>query len=345
MSHRLYAKLVIFGTLLICIILGGITIYIDPLFHYHAPLPTLSYDFKDERYTNDGISRHFDYDSIIIGTSLTESIKPSHVDPLFNMNSIKIPYAGAGYKEINESICRALTYNSSVKSVFRCLDSTQLLKDPDYERYADTPDYLYDSNPLNDVNYIFNKEILLDYSLHTLQYTRKGKQTTTFDKYANWDYTAVYGTGVLNQNSHIIQATAIEKKEFTEEDYEQIQQNVAQNILPAIQENPDVVFYLFYSPYHISYWQDRINDGTFDYYIQAEKIATSMLIEYENVKLFSFMENMDFLCNDNYYKDPLHYSSAANDLLFEYMSNDLYLLTSDNMPEHYDRIEELLVQN
>ena len=47
-----------------------VVVVVDPYFHYHKPLPFLSYRLYEERYTNDGISRHFDFDAII--TSLSE---------------------------------------------------------------------------------------------------------------------------------------------------------------------------------------------------------------------------------------------------------------------------------
>lgn len=46
------------------VVLGGLTAVIDPFFHYHAPLEGLAYPLTDpyERYQNDGIVRHFDYE-------------------------------------------------------------------------------------------------------------------------------------------------------------------------------------------------------------------------------------------------------------------------------------------
>lgn len=37
----------------------------DPFFHFHKPFSFVSYRLYDERYGNDGISRHFDYDAVI----------------------------------------------------------------------------------------------------------------------------------------------------------------------------------------------------------------------------------------------------------------------------------------
>ena len=39
----------------------------DPYFHYHGPFSSFSYRLYEERYINDGISRHFNYDAIITG--------------------------------------------------------------------------------------------------------------------------------------------------------------------------------------------------------------------------------------------------------------------------------------
>ena len=69
MKGKNWSVLVIAGTLAILGFFAGITAYIDPLFHYHAPLEKYSYPLNDERYQNDGIVKHFEYDAIITGSS------------------------------------------------------------------------------------------------------------------------------------------------------------------------------------------------------------------------------------------------------------------------------------
>lgn len=59
------------------------------MFHYHAPLKFLSYPLVNERYQNNGIVRHFDYDSVITGTSMTENFKTSEAQKLFGSDFIK----------------------------------------------------------------------------------------------------------------------------------------------------------------------------------------------------------------------------------------------------------------
>ena len=81
-----------------------IVIIVDPYFHYHGPLSFLSYKLYDERYTNDGISRHFDFDALITGTSMAQNFKPSEMDALFGTNSVKEAFSGAGYQEIADNL-------------------------------------------------------------------------------------------------------------------------------------------------------------------------------------------------------------------------------------------------
>ena len=45
---------------------------VDPFFHYRAPdTDRYYYPLNNERSQNDGILRHFDYDALITGTSMT----------------------------------------------------------------------------------------------------------------------------------------------------------------------------------------------------------------------------------------------------------------------------------
>ena len=49
----------------ITLVIGTVAWIVDPYFHFHKPFSFLSYRLYEERYTNDGISRHFEYDTII----------------------------------------------------------------------------------------------------------------------------------------------------------------------------------------------------------------------------------------------------------------------------------------
>ena len=168
-------KKYIIGFFLTAFILLGaaaLTVFhVDPFMHYHKPHTDSYYytlDLENQRNVNDGISRHFDYDALITGTSMIENFNTTEFDEIFGVNSIKLPYAGGSYKEINDSLETALKSNPQLKTIVRGLDTVFFFYDADAMRtdLGDFPDYLYDSNPFNDVEYLLNKEILFHSVYH-----------------------------------------------------------------------------------------------------------------------------------------------------------------------------------
>ena len=65
MKARVWNIIVIVGTGAILLLVTIFTMVIDPFLHYHEGQDFLEYPLKDERYQNDGIARHYEYDSII----------------------------------------------------------------------------------------------------------------------------------------------------------------------------------------------------------------------------------------------------------------------------------------
>ena len=195
-------------TLLPLIAIVLIVVYIDPFFHYHKPhTEKYFYYLNNQRSQNNGILKNFDYDAIITGTSMTENFKTSELDSLFEVNSVKVPYEGGLYKEINDNLEVALKSNQNVKRVVRCLDTDRLEFDKDRERtdLGSYPTYLYDSNPFNDVEYIFNRDVLFD-RIYVMNQEKKLDifipGITSFDDYSRWQYFSIFGkTEVLSKEN------------------------------------------------------------------------------------------------------------------------------------------------
>ena len=102
-------KKYIIGFFLTAFILLGaaaLTVFhVDPFMHYHKPHTDSYYytlDLENQRNVNDGISRHFDYDALITGTSMIENFNTTEFDEIFGVNSIKLPYAGGSMQKWKE---------------------------------------------------------------------------------------------------------------------------------------------------------------------------------------------------------------------------------------------------
>lgn len=320
-----------------------VTIYVDPVFHYHAPLSGWGYELFDERYQNDGIVKHFAYDAIITGTSMTENFKTSLCDKLFGVKSIKVSFQGGAYKEINANLQTAFKNNKNIKLVIRGLDIDTIDSewDADYigvqrDGYV-FPTYLTDDNIFNDVNYLWNKTIFTNYTMREI--AARKEEPTSFDQYGNWSGSAKYGLNAILENYNRQDKTDNESI-FGDIDRERLEKMMEHNILQIIKENADTEFYFFFAPYSICYWDERNNTGSLNYKIDAVKYAIELMQEYPNTRIFLFPENYEVVCNLDNYKDTRHYGEWINDDMLQWMHDGQYEITKDNYEQHIENIRE-----
>lgn len=310
-------------------------IVVDPYFHYHAPLPFLQYRLYEERYTNDGISRHFDYDAVITGTSMAQNFKPSEMDALFGTHSVKETFSGAGYQELSRNLERALSRNENLHTVLWTLDYNGLLRDYDWAQYEEYPTYLYDDNPFNDVSYLFNKSILYHGTLHNIAMTLAGHDSTTMDEYSSWERETGLNA-ILNAYDRKSMETNVPKN-FDEEALQTVTQTITANFVDLVNRYPETTFYIFYTPYSIAYWDAMNIHGTIEKQIAAEQTATELLLSCPNVKLYSFFDQYEIICNLDYYCDNGHYSAEINSRILSWIAEDTGLITWENYKERLAR--------
>lgn len=333
---------------LISLILGFIAFsvyYIDPFFHYHKPhTDRYFYPLDNNRSMNDGIIKHFEYDAIIIGTSMTDLFKTSECDELFDVSSIKTPFPGGSYRELNDNLITALKCNPDLKLIIRCLDSNYFLTTKDYMRddLGTYPTYLYDSNPFNDVEYLFNKDIIFD-RIYPMQKSSMSSDVVpgieSFDSYSAWQKLVTWGINTVCQELTTTELKITEADEIglSEKDRKNISENITMNVTSLADKYPDVEFYYFFPPYSIFRYLDFENYGVLKRQLDAEQYIIELILEHDNIHLFSFNTRFDITTDLNNYKDNAHYAEWINSLMLKWMHDGKYQLTRDN---YLDYLEE-----
>lgn len=311
---------------------------IDPYFHYHKPdLEKYYYTLDNQRYQNDGICQHFDYDAIITGTSLTENFRTSEMDSIFGCHSIKVPYAGATYKEINDNLKRSLNANNDIKTIVRCLDTQKFFDTWDYMRteLGVFPTYMYDNNPFNDIKYLLSRNIVFkrayQMSLDTKKPGFKGG-ITSFDNYSRWQNTASFGINVARPDGISVSDPA--QSHLSDSDKEIIKKNILVNVTDLADAYPNVDFYYYYSPYSVVVWNEWKNEGSLLKRLEAEAYVTELILPHKNIHLFSFNNRTDITSDLNNYTDGWHYASWVNSLILKWMYSDKYRLTESNYHDY-----------
>lgn len=312
-----------------------IVVIIDPYFHYHKPFSFLSYRLYEERYINDGIARHFDYDAIIIGTSMAQNFKPGEMDALFGTKSIKMPFSGAGYQELSQNLDRALSRNQEIKTVLWAVDYNGLLREYNWQQYEEYPVYLYDENLFNDVRYVFNKSILYHGVLPNVFMSLMKEASTSMDEYSSWQHETGLWHIMLSYDRESLSKS--KDNEFGRNELETVTQTIEENIISLVNKYPDTEFILFYTPYSICYWDGLQIRGTIMKQTEAEKKATEMMLQCPNIKLYNFFEQHDIICNTDYYSDDGHYSAEINSRILNWIMQGTGLITQEN---YLQKLEE-----
>lgn len=300
---------------------------VDPYFHYHKAIPGISYRLYSERYMNRGIAKNFEYDALITGSSMNQNFKTSLMDELFGSNSIKIPFSGAGFEEIGDTINAALSSGNEVKYVLWGLDYNGLNREYNWQGYEEYPEYLYDNNLLNDVSYVWNKTILFEGLFTDLLLTLQGEETTTFDEYSSWE--AGRGWESISQ-TYQRREEILPMEKVTEGTKERVRRNITENIVTLANQYPDTQFLLFYTPYSALYWESIYRDGTLEKQLELEALATELLLECDNVKLYSFARETKITGNLELFRDKEHYVAEVNDLILTWIAEDYGRVTREN---------------
>ena len=326
---------------------AGATALVDPFYHYHAPLEGLSYAAGSwsDVYQNDGVVKHFDYDAVVAGTSMTLNFKTAEVDELFGVSSVKTSFLGEGFLVINRTLQTAVDANPDLKLVIRGVDDTWFVAGADWKGREEYPEYLYDDNLCNDVYYLLNGSVLRGWTLpilaDNLGLRRKKKESAADD--------GSFDTENETGREQVLEAYERPPKEIkeidpaeTEEFFRILEENLQQNVLQIMQENPDITFYLFLPPYSICWWDSLNQNGTgvLERRIDLEQYAIEKMLDCENVRLFSFFNNFDLICNLDNYVDSTHYRGEVNSQILRWMKDGEYELTKENYKDYIREIKD-----
>lgn len=330
------------------ILLAGITVIIvDPYYHYHEPLNCFNYAGGDPVYTNDGMCKNYEYDALITGTSMTSGFSEAEASALFDMTFLRATFLGEGFRRINENLVSAIKYNPNLKLVIRSVDTLWFVTDADWLAYDNYPEYLYNDSYIDDTQYLYNLDIWTKAVIPTLK-TFHIPVEITLTNFTELEQTQKeYLESEMALNNYVRPA-----KEYNSivpsdnaEYFSYMDANFRYNLLQVVEDNPEVEFYFYFPPYSILYWDsiNQVGEGRLDRRVDMEQYAIEKILAYDNVRLFSFSNNFDLVCDLNEYSDEIHYHSSVNSKILNWMKNGEYEITKENYIEYIEEIRDFYV--
>ncbi len=321
------------ASLLAC---AALTFIVDPFEQYRESSILPLYD--QESYNNPGIAKNYDYDAVILGTSMIEMSNPSVIDECFGVRSVKLPLRGSHTAQMGwqlDHIFRAKerrgeTLNLAILAV----DAYSMMGPVD--DMEEIYDYLWNDNIWDDVNYLLNRDVLLVRIPRMLKNIGKPTDTKRDDMYKWTDVVfaaqSVYDTTAKNPQKPMQDA---------EHRIERSTANIENHIERYVAAHPETRFLLYMPPYSVAYWYLMTREGISEQQFRSRARLCELVLEYDNVEIYDFSSRVDWITDLDEYFDYSHHSSAVSDRIMRAMAAGENRVTAvEQMWEGSERIRQ-----
>lgn len=325
-------------TLSALLVIAVAVIYIDPFFQYHKPLKSFPYKLENQLTQNPGMAKNFEYDSVLLGSSMVVRFDTNWFRDLMDLNTIKLPY-NAAYPQDQDTIMELIDESGNdLKAVFLAIDVNTYCGGTDTRAYP-LQAYLYDDDRLNDVEYLWNKDVLINYILLPV-----AKPNNVADEF-NRIYSKYYNPNDYATEIALASYTPSEKS-FTQVPREEyiplLEENMKIHILPYIEKNSDTKYYIFFPPYSILFWHDALQKNNVEARMAEYEKLVEILAPYDNVEMYFFAGMDDIICNLDNYTDYTHYSEDICYELTEYMRAGTDQITLENYKDKISHLQNVV---
>ncbi|WP_461811877.1 hypothetical protein [Faecalimonas sp.] len=330
MTFKRYITLSISGIMLILFFAATVMVYCDPFVQYHKPQKDLTYRYETNLYAyiNPGIAKNYDYDTVVMGSSMSRTFQPSYIDKVYDGHTVKLSMAEARGKDIFDMSKVVFSNKKNIKRMIIGLDTFAFNVDKNFTSHP-KPMYLYDKYIFNDVPYLFNMDNLLKCVELKLN-KNKNLKTITMDEYQNYALENTFSKKQVSDLFRQYYNPHKEKRKKIDYDKKIVVDNLRSNLVPFIKKNPKTEFLFYFPPYSVAKWgllEDR------EYELKIMQTMIEELLPYKNVKLYFYQGNVETITNLDNYMDTIHFDvNIANDIV-KTMSEEKYLLTKENYKE------------
>lgn len=332
MNHRKWSLLLLTALALTLAAFAGVMYVLDPVLNYGTECSLTPYYEYSTIYTNPGIARHYTYDTVLVGTSMTQNTDVDVCEELLECDMVRLPYSGGTSFDMKTILELCFDSGNDIKTVYWELDQFQLEASPTEHRYP-VPEYLYNSDFSDDVSYLLNLDIMYHYGLNNILGSLRGQislaERRGITLYGEFSREATLASYSRPAESGIWST-------FDEVRKARVDGNLA-NITALVEAHPDTEFVFFMPPFSILYWDREVRNGTFDAVMDATEHTMSVLLKYDNVRFYYYQMEAETILNLDNYKDYSHYGSWINDTITAWIAEDRGRVTPENYADVVDQ--------
>lgn len=305
---------------------------IDPLFAFDGIEEGETAVFENQRYEMAGLIQHQDYSAVVMGTSLVANYRASWFTDALGTETLKITFPDGWVTEFDAALNLAFQTHPGLEQVYFCFDPNILIRS-DGERTVELPQYLYNTNPLDDVAFYLNADSMV-LAARTLRAGCRNEGTDldsayVWDENYRFDRIQAFASYVRpEQSDAVLPADAY---------YAVCEENLTV-VTRWLEEHPDTQFTIWFPPYSILYWDKMAREGKTEAVISAVEYAMGRLLEYDNVKLHCFLFSYGTMCGIDEYTDHIHCSGKVTRWVADEMLAGRWQITEENYKIRLDEL-------
>ena len=329
-----------FLSIFVLIFIGIINFIVDPYQQYRKTT-LYKVPYEDERELNAGLAKNFDYDSMVIGTSMAENFAIDDLKKILKWKKpIKLTMAGCSAYE-QGIIMNTAFRHQKVENVLLGVDFFSYYGDVYRYKHGEAffPKYLYDENILNDYKYLISSDTLRR-SFRVL-FSKKEEKLYDYAKMYEW-YSKTKQQDILK----VLYKKWQDRKKFDNEakPYEKtfafMKQNFDFNIKPLLLSHKDTHFILFFPPYSILAYKVYEQRGELEDFIRFKLYLVQSLEKLINVEIYDFQYADEVTHNLKNYYDLYHYNHKINRWILEQIQQKRYLMDLQKETELSQKFRE-----
>lgn len=299
---------------------GAFNYAVDP-FHYYRGVSAFNHRFLPgfQRLQNVGLARNFSYETVVIGSSVTENFLSSYVGRIWGGQAIKLSMSGAtSYEQL--LVLQQAIDTGQVRRVLWGLDAASFYGSPHRVRDEQQPFpyFMYRSRAIPNVEYLLSLSTL-EHSLRVLQ----GSGETNLDELDTWYRQAQFGEAAVLKswagNCGLFgRKFDPARSELLPPTLHDMRESVARNLGTVIRTHPEIEFDLFFPPMATLIYVP-VDIGLLPALLPFRRAVAQQVMELPNVRVFDFQASPELIDDLDRYKDPMHFDLRTAQQLIDAM--------------------------
>jgi hypothetical protein len=302
--------------------------FVDPFTYFRVPTwhkPV--YFIGWQRFQNIGIALNYDYDSVVIGTSVAENFSTNQIDTILGWKTVNLAISGSSAYEQRRLLELAIK-TGKVKNVLWVVQYDAFAHPVNFVRSdAIYPEGFYNGNHTAFLQHYLLNTKMLEHSVNIF-FNNNNDMDTAWNLSKTSKFGCASVTGSYNNTNRDLSVSKAFSNGDMLADEHSLAISVQKNLSDVVKQNPNVKFYLILPPY--SKWAYKLSQEKLEWARMAavlnfRKNIAGQLSEFENVTLSDYQSDIRVILDSNYYKDLIHYSPRITSMMVDEIGRGVFL--------------------